>query len=156
MGSDGVVHPDGVTDPKRSRFDRFIVWLLRRLLPPHKDNEMAVSYLHTETTTNPPFVDWCVVRPGDLINKDETEISYGNEKSEYEIFDHPMGSLFGDNSVARSDVASFMVNIATMDDKIFQDKYNHKMPAIYGIKEKELSSLDTKVEHPDEATEKLN
>lgn len=136
MGSEGVAHPDGVTDPKQSLFVRGILGLLRWMVPPVRDNEMAALHLYQETTSNTPFCDWVVVRPGDLINKDDSEV-YSPEaqaKKDYQILDHPTGSIFGDNSVARSDVARFMVDLATMETKVFRETYNHKMPVIYQIK----------------------
>lgn len=136
MGSDGVAHPDGITDPKRSLLERGILGLLRWMVPPVRDNEMAAKYLYKETTSNRPFCDWAVVRPGDLINKDDSEVysTSAQAKKDYEIMDHPPGFLFGVNNVARSDVARFMVELATMETKAFQETYNHKMPCIYQIK----------------------
>jgi len=161
MGSDGVVNPDGVTDPKRSWSERSIMSLLRYLVPPMLDNEMSALYLYQqqkeqETT---PF-DWCIVRPGDLIDekkekgkdekagiddddddkkgniKDDEDDDDDNEKG-YDIFDHPWGSLFGgDNSITRSDVADFMVNLVTMEQETWNEKYNHKMPVVYQKKTK--------------------
>lgn len=147
MGSDGVAHPDGVTDPKRSTFELFILWLLRCLVPPAYDNELAASYLYNETISCPKFVDWSIVRPGDLIDKDATKILPYNEQNsdDYKIFDHPFGFLFGDNSVARYDVAHFMVNLSTMDENNFQNNFNHKMPAIYGKEKASSTEKDKKM-----------
>lgn len=132
MGSDGVANPDGVSDPKRSRFERGIMVLLRWLVPPHVDNEKSALYLYQ----NPSF-DWTIIRPGDLYNIEEGEAIGSGEKG-YEIFDHPIGSLFGDNSTARSDVADFMVVVATADPNTWTQVYNHKMPVIYKKKVKEI------------------
>merc|ERR1712224_451976 len=111
MGSDGIAHPDGVTDPKRKGFDKFILRLMRWLLPPLVDNELSAKHLYESVKK-----DWCIVRPGDLTDKDEAEI-YGENvvTDDYEIKDHPASSLFGGGSTARSDVARFMVKLATMD-----------------------------------------
>ena len=145
MGSDGVANPDGVTDPKRSWSERIIMSLLRYLVPPLVDNEMSALYLHQQKEQETPF-DWCIVRPGDLIDekkeegKDEAgddDDDKGNIKDDdnekgYDIFDHPWGSLFGgDTSITRSDVADFMLNLATIEKEIWNEKYNHKMPVVY-------------------------
>lgn len=139
MGSDGVAHPDGKTDPKRSRFDRAVLWLCRMLVPPVIDNEMAALHLYQHTLQNPSSsCGWTVVRPGDLFDRDEAEIypvNKTNTQHGYDIFDHPQGSLFGDYSTARSDVADFMVDLVTMEEKPFQETYNHKMPVIYTKKD---------------------
>lgn len=139
MGSDGVAHPDGKSDPKRSRLTRALLWLLRMLVPPVADQEMAALHLYQHTLQNPSSsCDWTVVRPGDLFNRDDADIypvDTSNKQHGYEIFDHPQGSLFGDNSAARSDVAEFMVDLVTMEEKAYQETYNHKMPVIYSKKE---------------------
>lgn len=131
MGSDGVANPDGVTDPERSRFERGIIVLLRWLVPPHVDNEKTALYLHQNRSFN-----WTIVRPGDLYDREEGEAIGSGEKG-YEIFQHPIGSLFGDNSTARNDVADFMVEVATANPDTWTKVYNHKMPVIYKKKEKE-------------------
>jgi hypothetical protein len=153
MGSDGVAHPDGVTDPKRSYMERFVLFLCRKLLPPHADNEMTAAYLYQqqqheqqEPPPSSPSFDWCYVRPGDLIDdKQEKEDDDGDDSSDkkekvvvndneegYEVFDRTSGSLFGgDTSITRHDVAAFMTTLATMDQKIWKERYNHKMPVIY-------------------------
>lgn len=130
MGSDGVAHPDGKSDPVRSRFERLILWLFRMTLPPLVDNEMSALHLYQQSIDNPSKY-WTIVRPGDLVEKDQADIYPIKDTKDYNIFDHPHGSLFGDNSVARSDVADFMVDLATMEEKAFQEAYNHKMPVIY-------------------------
>jgi len=140
MGSDGVAHPDGKTDPKRSRLTRAVIWLLRMLVPPVVDNELAALHLYQHTLQNPSSsCGWTIVRPGDLFDRDDADIypvvnNKADKQNGYEIFDHPQGSLFGDNSAARSDVAEFMVELVTMEEKAFQKTYNHKMPVIYSKK----------------------
>jgi hypothetical protein len=130
MGSDGVANPDGKSDPVRPRFELFILWMFRMMVPPLLDNEMSAMHLYQLSIEN-PSKQWTIVRPGDLIDKDEVDIYPVKDTKDYDIFDHPHGSLFGDNSVARSDVADFMVDLATMEEQAFQEAYNHKMPVIY-------------------------
>merc|ERR1712224_789013 len=125
-GSDGIAHPDGVTDPKRPLIDRGVFQLMGWLLVPVRDNEMSAKHLYDSVTK-----DWSIVRPGDLFDKDEAEVcSTDAAKEDYVIRERPAESLFGGGSIARSDVACFMAKLATMDDKDFR-AYNHKMPVIY-------------------------
>lgn len=140
MGSEGVAHPDGKTDPERSRGTRAILWLLRVLLPPVVDQELAALHLYQHTLKNPSSsCDWTVVRPGDLYDKDEVDIyPTKDHPPNFDIFDHPQGSLFGTNSISRSEVAHFMVDLATMEEKAFQESYNHKMPVIYNKKDEPI------------------
>jgi hypothetical protein len=115
MGSDGVANPDG-SDPKRAFSERCVLFLLRWLVPPHADNEMAALHLHK----NRDQVDWTVVRPTDLIDA---------EVSDYDIFDNSTGSLFGAGTATRANVAHMMVRLVT-DDTIWK-KYKHMMPVLF-------------------------
>jgi len=134
MGSDGVAHPDGKTDPTRSRFARALLWMMRMLLPPLVDNEMAALHLYQHTLKNPTSsCYWTVVRPGDLWDRDDADIYPMNKKAgqRYDFLDHPQASLFGGIGTARSDVAECMVDLVTMEEKAFQETYNHKFPVVY-------------------------
>jgi hypothetical protein len=115
MGSNGVANPDG-SDPIRPLWERCVLSLLRWLVPPHADNEMAAQYLHD----NKEKVDWSVVRPTDLIDADVI--------SEYDIFDMTEGPLFGSASATRVNVADLMVRLA-VEDTIWE-KYKHAMPVL--------------------------
>lgn len=117
MGSDGVSHPDGITDDKRSVGERTILSLLRCLVPPHSDNEEAAAHLYRTVGTS---VEWSVVRPTDLIN---------GEASAYQLYHKPPGSLFGGGAVTRANVATFMVELI-LDPNIWNE-YKHKMPVIH-------------------------
>ena len=117
MGTDGVAHPDGTTDDRRSLMERSIVFLLRYLVPPHADNEQAAAYLYNETSRED--VSWSIVRPTDLINGDV---------SEYAVYEKPQGSLFGSGATTRANVADFMVQLIADDKK--WDQYKHKMPVV--------------------------
>ena len=127
MGTDGVAHPDG-SDPKRTRFERGVLRIMRFLLPPVKDNELSAEILFEDAKKEKSY-DWVAVRPGDLIEIPEE--AEDDAKKNYEIHEHTFGSLFGDNAVARFQVAHFIANLATMDSENFQKSYNHKMPVIY-------------------------
>ena len=127
MGSDGVAHPN---DDKRSAVERFIIFLLRYLIPPHADNEEAAAFLlnlnddcnnKNKTTTT---VEWSVVRPTDLQDGDTCD---------FEIFPKPQGSLFGAGIATRANVAKFMVDLILKDEKWSQYKY--QMPVLHDRKE---------------------
>jgi NAD(P)H-binding len=116
MGSDGVANPDG-SDPKRPLSERCVLFLLRWLVPPHADNEMAAKYLYDHRDK----VDWSFVRPTNLIDADV---------SEYDLFDISEGSLFGSSVVSRASVADMMVRLVLEDNT--WTKYKHAMPVIKG------------------------
>lgn len=116
MGTEAVEHPDG-KDPVRSLGARFVLTLLHYLLPPHIDNEMATEFMYKKGSE----CKWVVVRPTALIDE-----NVAAEK--YVISERLDGTLFGANEVSRSNVAHFMVELAT-NDSLF-DKYECKMPFI--------------------------
>jgi len=124
MGSDGVANPDG-SDPLRPLSERCVLFLLRWLVPPHSDNEMAALYLHNHRGD----FDWSVVRPTDLIDGDV---------SEYDIFDCAQGSLFGDGVATRANVADLMVRLVLEEDT--WNKYKHAMPILYDKKKAETET----------------
>ena len=127
MNSDGVSHPDGISDPLRSYTERTIIFLLRYLINPHYDNEQAAKYLYDNRDGGNggcKIKNFVVVRPTDLIDSDET--------SEYTIYMKQHGSLFGSGVVSRINVATFMVNELILDvNGNYQTKYNQQFPIIY-------------------------
>jgi nucleoside-diphosphate-sugar epimerase len=114
MGSNGVSHPDGTTDPERPLGERIVLTIVRYMIPPHADNVSAVAYLYEHGD-----IEWCVVRPADLIDA---------QVSEYELSESQTGPLFGDKKATRANVAHFMVELVTSQEK--WDLYNHKMPIL--------------------------
>lgn len=124
MGSDGVAHPD---DDERSFSDRIILAIIRALIPPHSDNEMAAEYLINElNSTSHPTLEWVIVRPTDLIDDD------GSTTDQYTLYKKPVGSLFGGGVATRSNVASYMVDLLTKDDLWTQWKY--QTPVVHDAK----------------------
>ena len=66
ISTEGVDRPDGA-DPPRGRAERLVLWLL---LPPHADKMGVVDYLHHSARTS-GYVEFCAVRPSDLIDRAE-------------------------------------------------------------------------------------
>jgi hypothetical protein len=126
MGSNGVQHPDGTTDPKMPWSTWSLLALIRWVAPPHSDNELAALYLHQHMSDIP---QWAVVRPPDLVL---------GEVSDYDIVEsRPTWKLFGDGEATRANVAHFMVRLIV--ERETWSKYNHKMPIIYN---KSLPTLE--------------
>lgn len=121
MGSDGVAHTD--VDPKRGLGERFVIFLLRYLIPPHADNEQAAAFL---LKSNRKELDWVIVRPTNLVDAEEAS-------GKYDISEKAEVSLFGDTSISRNDVGHFFVELMTKE--AIYSKYQHKMPVIVGIPE---------------------
>ena len=111
MGSVGVAVPG---DDQRSLFDRFLLFLIRYLVPPHADNEAAAA--HVLSLSQP---EWCIIRPTDLQN---------GPPQKYMIYPKPFGPLFAWGIVTRSAVARFMVDLVT--DSAQWATYKFQAPCI--------------------------
>ena len=101
---------------------RFVVSLIRLLIPPHADNEQAADYLRTSIGQENQFIEWVAVRPDSLINNDEV--------TEYEIHSSPTSSaIFNPGKTSRINVAHFMAELITNDE--LWATWKGKMPVIY-------------------------
>merc|ERR1712224_1173723 len=78
---------------------------LRWTIPPMYDNEMAVNCLTNEIGKDGK-IEWVVVRPDDLLDKEE---------SEYEILESPSWGLTNGKETTRANVARFMVDLVEND-----------------------------------------
>jgi len=102
--------------------ERFVLLLLRLLLPPHVDNEKAADYLRVEVGQNDPMIEWAVVRPDSLINEDEV--------TEYEVYASPTRSaLFNPGTTSRINVGNFMASL--ISDRDTWNRWKGQMPVIY-------------------------
>jgi len=101
---------------------KFVIGLLRLILPPHVDNEKAADYLRTKIGQNNQFIEWTAVRPDGLTNEDKV--------TDYEIYPSPTRSaIFNAGKVSRINVGHFMANLLSDDD--LWNKWKGQMPVIY-------------------------
>lgn len=101
---------------------KYILWLLRLLLPPHVDNEKAADYLRTTIGQHDKTIEWAAVRPDTLTNDEKV--------SEYEVHPSPTRSaLFNAGSTSRINVGHFMADLITDDDT--WNRWKGQMPVIY-------------------------
>ncbi len=102
--------------------DRVVLSLLKLILPPHKDNVEAASYLSTVIANHNSKVEWIAVRPDTLINEEKV--------SAYEIIESPRRSpVFDAGKTSRINVAHFIVELLLNGD--WWDLWEFKMPVIY-------------------------
>ncbi len=114
----------GIHEPL-SLLHRCIIGLLRLLLPPQLDNEMAADYLRTVIGQDDRTIAWSVVRPDTLINKDEV--------SPYEVHPSPIRSaILNPGKTSRINVGHFMADLITDND--IWNKWKGKMPVLYNKK----------------------
>lgn len=122
MSSVSVNRPGGL-DARRGKLERAIVWILRGLLPPAKDNQRAADFLSGTIGTSDPFVQWAAVRPDKLLEGDATE---------YTLHEGLVSSLRAPDSTNMANVAHFMCELVT-DPKTWDD-WQGKLPVIINAK----------------------
>ena len=103
MSSVSVNRPGGL-DTRRGRFERAVVWTLRGLVPPARDNQRAADFLHDVIEAADPYAQWTVVRPDTLKEGDVTE---------YALHEGLVDSLLRPGETNRANVAHFMCELAT-------------------------------------------
>lgn len=127
MSSNGVAHPNG-QDDRRSFSERVVVFLLRHLMTPHIDNEQAAQFLYNLGTDHTK-IEWCAVRPNDLID---------GEVSEFEYLSKPRKGLFGAGSTTRANVAAAMVQLVLDEEGAWQT-WKFQMPVVENIASSSVS-----------------
>jgi nucleoside-diphosphate-sugar epimerase len=98
------VHRPGGLDTLRGAFERVLLWLLRGVLPPAKDNQQAADVLQERIGPADPFVEWVVVRPDTLLE---------GEVSEYTLHEGLVNRLFAPGQTRMANVAHFTCELAT-------------------------------------------
>jgi hypothetical protein len=102
--------------------ERFVIGLLRLLVPPHVDNEQAADYLRTQIGQDDGTIEWAAVRPDSLLDRDQV--------SEYEVHPSPIRSaIFDPGSTSRINVAHFMARLIAEENA--WAKWKGQMPVIY-------------------------
>ena len=111
-------------DPPISLVQKWVIGIIRLLLPPHVDNEMAANYLQTNIGNNNKSIEWLAVRPSSLINEEDV--------TEYQVHPSPIESaLFGKGKVSRINVSHFMTELINNDE--LWNHWKGQMPVIYNL-----------------------
>lgn len=107
---------------KISLAQSLVVGLIRHLLPPHADNEMAAAFLQSNFGQDNKAIQWAAVRPDGLIDEDAV--------TPYRTLPSPTRSaIFDAGKTSRINVANFMSELVLNDD-VWQ-AWKSKMPVIY-------------------------
>ncbi len=117
MNTVAVRNPD--LPEQRTWLERGLLAVLRHILPPQSDNEMAAEYLHQAVGKGHGYVEWCAVRPDSLIDA---------EVSQYDVTGSPITGLLSGRPTARSNVAHFMTRL--IEDAELWSDWKFKMPVI--------------------------
>lgn len=123
MNTVGVRNPD--LDEKRTWLERRLLSVLRLAVPPHRDNETAVEYLHRIVGRENAHIEWCSVRPDSLIDA---------AISSYEITESPTTGIFSGRPTTRSNVARFMTEL--IGDTELWRIWKFRMPVIMDSEER--------------------
>lgn len=120
MNTSGNANPDIAETPPLSQ--RIAVKLIRKLIPPHVDNELASAYLRDKVGSEHEIIEWACVRPDALTNDVESD--------EYDLHESPVSNvIFNSGNTSRLNVARFMADL--IEDDILWQKWKFKMPVIY-------------------------
>jgi nucleoside-diphosphate-sugar epimerase len=99
-----------------------VVGLIRHLLPPHVDNEIAATYLQSHFGSNQNVIEWAAVRPDSLTDEELV--------TKYDVHTSPTRSaIFDAGKTSRINVAHFMSKLI-IDDGTWQ-KWKRQMPVVY-------------------------
>lgn len=106
-------------DPRRGRGERAVLWLLRVVLPPARDNQRAADFLAHEVGTADPGLEWVVVRPDTLIT---------GEAGQYRVSPGLTASLARPDHTTMANIGRFMSDLAT-DDTVWRT-WRFQMPVL--------------------------
>ncbi|MBD1584233.1 NAD(P)-dependent oxidoreductase [Pseudoalteromonas sp. S16_S37] len=120
MSSTGVCNRDINEESPLSQ--RVIISVLRMLLPPQIDNELAVDHLRVNIAKDHPLIEWVCVRPDSLIDEQQT--------SSYALLVSPTRNVIFDAAkTSRINVAHFMTGLTSNTELWAQ--WKGRMPVIY-------------------------
>jgi putative NADH-flavin reductase len=122
MNSTGCRNPE--IDEAISFAEKCVVGLISLLLPPHRDNELAVAYLRKQLGQPDTQIEWVAVRPDSLFDEPIA--------TEYELHASPTRSaIFNSGKTSRINVAHFMAELIS-DDTLW-NVWKGKTPVIYNV-----------------------
>ena len=118
MSSVSVNRP-GRLDTRRGMIERAVLWMLRGLVPPARDNQDSADFLYGEIGNADPFVRWVVVRPDTLVEGNITD---------YALHEGLVSSLSKPGQSSMANVAHFMCELVT-EPKVW-DEWESRLPVI--------------------------
>ena len=107
-------------DERISLGQKIMMSIIRTLVPPHLDNELAAEFLRFNIGQKNAKIQWVVVRPDNLTNEDNV--------TDYNLCVSPTSTLFKPNKVSRINVAHFMARLIVEND--LWEEWQGKMPVI--------------------------
>jgi len=118
MSSVSVNQPNRL-DSRRGGLERAVLWTLRGVVPPSRDNQRAADFLCGRIGTKHLSVEWAVVRADTLCD--------GNV-CEYAVHDCLVDGLFKPGKTNMANVANFMCELVASSTT--WDAWRGKLPVI--------------------------
>ena len=118
MSSVSVNRP-GQLDTRRGMIERAFLRMLRRLVPPARDNQNAADFLCSGIGLADPSIQWVIVRPDSLVEGDI---------STYALHESIVSSLAKPDQSSMSNVAHFMCELVT--EPMAWDEWKGRLPVI--------------------------
>jgi nucleoside-diphosphate-sugar epimerase len=101
---------------------KMVVALLRKVLPPHVDNEQAASYLQYDFSDSTRSLEWVAVRPDNLVDLPD--------KTNFTVYPSPISDpIFASLKSSRANVAHFMVDL--ISSNVTWIRWKNEMPVVY-------------------------
>ena len=113
------VNRRGGLDRRRGTLEKALLWMLRGIMPPARDNQRAADFLCDSFGMTSPFVRWVAVRP-DTLREDDVP--------EYTLHEGLISSLFAPDSTNRANVAHFICEL--VENPMLWDDWMGKMLVI--------------------------
>lgn len=123
MTSVSVNHPD-LPESARSSTQRALLWVLRGLVPPARDNQAVADFLFARIGSAHAYVQWVLVRPDTLLPGDV---------SAYTPHEKLVSSLFAPEQSRMANVAHFMCSLVT--DAALWETWRGKCPVVVDRKD---------------------
>lgn len=109
-------------DESVSWLHKMVVCLLRKMVPPHVDNEQAASYLQYELLNSTRSLEWVAVRPDSLVDLPT--------RTNFTVHPSPISDpIFASLKSSRVNVAHFMVDLISSNQ--VWNKWKSEMPVVY-------------------------
>lgn len=106
----------------RTRAESLALALIRRLVPPHADNEKASDVLRAGVGSGDPAIEWAVVRPDSLVDAPEA--------TPWVAHPSPTRSpIFDAGRTSRRNVARFIADLICEDET--WSRWKGRMPVVY-------------------------
>jgi hypothetical protein len=134
------------SEPKRSFLERQVLWLLEKLVPPHRDNVSNWQFLQTQMLDGEsvnPYLEVCLVRPDNMVDMrvgaknedsehalDESVAAHAVPKvGEYTIHENLQFGLFNGGVTSRENVGRFMADLVR-DAALWERFGKNKLPMV--------------------------